>query len=137
MFDQETLDRLNAGVSLPSADEEPATAEELAVIEFEAVDQKISSPFQEPLWTERCRNLGNCLRLAAGLVRLTKPELMKSVRKMVSDNDGGIEACEEIMPAFKNVTADCLSFADLLDAARARLLIACASIEFELGKELS
>jgi hypothetical protein len=132
MLNQKNLDRLNAGVSSAGSDDkEIATAKQIANIEFEAIDEDLVSCFEMGRWAERSRDLGNCLRFAAAFVRLSKPEFIEATRKLLSDEDGGIEAFFEAEAGFKNVADDCLAYADLLTAAHARLLVAGTTVNLE------
>jgi hypothetical protein len=128
MFDQETLDRLNAGVPPPG---EPGTAVNLAVVEFEAISKEVSSFFETSPWAERSVGLCTCLRFAAHFVQFTKPELVEAVRKILPDEDGADGAYFETIEAFESAIKDCHAYADLLTAAQTRLLIAGAVIGLE------
>jgi hypothetical protein len=132
MFDQQTLDRLNAGVPAAGSDEDPATAAKIAAVEFQAIDEEIDACFGMSQWVLRSRILGNSLRFAAAFVRMTKPELTEAVRKILYDEDGaGGEAYFETIEAFDTAAAECRAYADVLTAAHMRLLIVGSVIGLE------
>lgn len=126
----------NANCPAPSepqptlTDEKPATVEQIAVVEFEAIDEEIGSFFEKSRWAELSRELGNNLRFAAAFVRLSKPELIDVVRKLLSEDDAA-ENYFEVMPAFENAAANCRTYADVLTAAHTRLLVAGAAVGLE------
>jgi hypothetical protein len=126
IYDFDAIRKASADSLLAGSEEE-----QIAAIEFEAIDQEISSSFEMSRWAERSRDLGNCLRFAAAFLRLSKPEFIEATRKLLSNEDGGIEAFFEAEAGFKNAADDCLAYADLLTAAHARFLVAGTTVNLE------
>jgi hypothetical protein len=128
LFNDQPFDRLPAN---PDDPERPASAAELAAMEF-APQADLSSLNAEE-WSKIERGLRTSLAFASVFVKLTKTEFVTMLGRMVAvDGADAIEtanAIETIVRDLDSAKRQCQGLADLLDAAKARLLSSVAVVE--------
>jgi hypothetical protein len=74
---QDPLSRVASWLTPKSSEEKPATAEELAAVEFEAIDAEDCQVLYEGMTTQETM----MFRLASGFLAKNKPDLVDAVRK--------------------------------------------------------
>jgi hypothetical protein len=127
MFDNETLSRLHPDAATLSGD--GATAEEIATLEFEPITAEIAALYKS--WEAESGQLGWLLRQAVEIMEKTKPELVECFRNLIDDDGFGIAGFEETVAVMEHWIEKFRDSSDMLDAARARLLVVSAVIELE------
>jgi hypothetical protein len=120
-----TLDAGAGSTVANSSEERPATAEEWAAVEFEAVDAKVCQLLYKGMTTQETI----MLRLASGYLAKSKPDLVSTIRKLVRE-EGGQDALFEFVESLSAAQKIVEDFAKCLGAAHTRLLIASAVIGF-------
>jgi hypothetical protein len=112
-----TLDGAN------SSEEKPATFEEAATIEFEAVDAEACQLLYKGMTTQETI----MFQLASGYLAKSKPDLVDTIRKLISE-EGGQDAFFEFADSLLAAQKVVEGFAECLGAAHVRLLIASAVV---------
>jgi len=118
----ELLDSIIAGIKAlsPGASEKPATMEEMATVEFEAMPE-LFEHFKSRALDKEFRALGVDLRVAAACMARSKPELIEGVKNL------GEEALDELINSLREAGETFRSFAELVEAAHMRQVIAAAA----------
>jgi hypothetical protein len=88
------------------ASDRPATAEELAVLEFEPLPAEDTAPmyrnFSEEPWADECRDHGVALRCALMLLMQTKEKLVDATERMEKEFfDSGPGPTAELMASLE------------------------------------
>jgi hypothetical protein len=109
------------------ASEKPATMEEMATVEFEAMPELFEHFKCRPL-DEEFRALGVDLRVAAALMARSKVELIEGLKVL------GEEALDELLDHLQEAGETFRSFAELAEAAHTRQVIAVAALAIENGQ---
>jgi hypothetical protein len=118
----ELLDSIIAGIKAlsPGASEKPATMEEMATVEFEAMPE-IFEHFKSRALNEEFRALGVDLRVAAACMARSMVELIEGLKVL------GEDALDELLDHLQEAGETFRSFAELVEAARMRQVIAAAA----------
>jgi len=118
----ELLDSIIAGIKAlsPGASEKPATMEEMATVEFEAMPE-LFEHFKSRALDKEFRALGVDLRIAAACMAQSKPQMIAGLRGL------GEEAADELIDSLREAGETFRSFAELVEAAHMRQVIAAAA----------
>jgi hypothetical protein len=118
---------LTPPVSGAAADERPATVEEMAAIEFEAIGPEVGAELDAKLRTfeQTSRDHGITLRFASTILQRSKSELVEMVDTVAVADD--FDAFEEMLDEFKASKGHFETLIKLLDAAHTRAMVAAAA----------
>jgi hypothetical protein len=108
-------------------DEQPATLEEMAAIEFEAIGPELGAELDAKLKTfeQASQDHGITMRVASKILQRSKSELIGSVDAVVAADD--FDAYEEMLDAFQASKEHFEASARLLAAAHTRATVAMAA----------
>ena len=119
--------------ALGGDEDEPATAEQLAALEFEPFSAALAAAmyrdFSADRWTEECLDHGIALRFAYVVLTKTKEELVEIVEQVERDLPGGNA---ELLNTFKSSRERFEALAALLKVAETRQLSAASVVELRL-----
>ena len=123
----ELLDSIIAGIKAlsPGASEKPATMEEMATVEFEAMPE-LFEHFKSRALDKEFRALGVDLRIEAACMAQSKPQMIEGLKVL------GEDALDELLDHLREAGETFRSFAELVEAAHMREVIAAAAA---LGSE--
>jgi hypothetical protein len=110
------------------ADENVATIEELAAVEFEPID--LSARFggsDGSDWFNEWREIGAFIRLSVALLQKTKSELIETVTKLLGDDGEGQETVKDWEEDLQTAQQRLKDFVELLHAVEIRFLVASAA----------
>ena len=118
----------------PADADEPATAEQLAAVEFEPFPPediaKMVRDFSTPHWEEECRQHGQALRIACVLLGQTKKRIADGIEAMESKFTGdGLGPTAEFFACLDHARNRLTQLAELLGSAAARQSCAAAVVE--------
>ena len=119
--------------ALGGDEDEPATAEQLAALEFEPFSASLAAAmyrdFSADRWTEECLDHGITLRFTYAVLTKTKEELVEIVEQAERDVPGGNA---ELLNTFKSSRERFEALAAILKAAEMRQLSAASVVELRL-----
>jgi hypothetical protein len=108
-------------------DERPATVEEMAAVEFEAIGPELGAELDAKLRTWAQGDHGVTLRFASTILQRSKAELVESLDAIIAADD--FDAYEEMLDAFSASKEFFETLAKLLTTAHTRAMIAAAALE--------
>ena len=123
--------------ALGGDEDEPATAEQLAAIEFEPLPLEAAAAmdrdFSANRWTDECLDHGIALRFAYAVLTKTKEKLVENVEQVERDfPPPAPSGYAEVLNAFKSSRERFETLAAILKSAETRQLSAASVVELRL-----